>query len=432
MNYNPYATQQPVYQGVPYQQPEKPKTSAGTKAFIAILLGLLFVMVIAFGVYIAMNANSKQKQPDNPIPTEFSDIFDNDNGNNNGFGFDSVQSTEFEAEIELIADNGETQQRDSDNPVSVGTPDENAKRIELKPLPSDKDDAKYTTQYSFDTVSPSVVYVAIYEDEITDDQSTLLGQGTGTVISSDGYIITNAHVIGNSKHYLVQVSLNSEETYQAKIVGFDNWTDIAVLKIDANNLTPVTFGDSDLIEIGQDVIAIGNAGGTFKNSLTKGVVSAVNRELAINKNVKYIQSDAAINPGNSGGPLCNLYGQVIGITSAKISSNVYESMSFSIPSKTVQEIASDLMRYGYVKGRVRMGFSGTEITQEDMYYYQVPAGILISEIADDSPLKKTDIKENDIITAVDGIEITSFQDIYDILSDHKPGDKITLTVYRQE
>jgi serine protease Do len=106
-------------------------------------------------------------------------------------------------------------------------------------------------------------------------------------------------------------------------------------------------------------------------------------------------------------------------------------MSFSIPSKTVQEIASDLMRFGYVKGRVRMGFSGMEITQEDIYYYDVPSGIVILEIADDSPLKKTDIKENDIITAVDGIEITSFQDVYDILSDHKAGDKITLTIYRE-
>ena len=190
------------------------------------------------------------------------------------------------------------------------------------------------------------------------------------------------------------------------------------------------FGDSDLIEIGQDVIAIGNAGGTFKNSLTKGVVSAVNRELAINKNVKYIQSDAAINPGNSGGPLCNLYGQVVGITSAKISSNVYESMSFSIPSKTVQEIASDLMRYGYVKDRVRLGISGMEVSQEDMFYYQIPAGIIVEGIADDSPLKGV-AQENDIITAVDGIEITSFQDIYDILSDHKPGDKIKISIYRE-
>ena len=388
-------------------------------------------MLIAFGIFLSMNSK-KQGAPNNVVPPISDSTEAPDNGNDFNFGFNAQQETEFEEEIELIADNGETQLRDSDNPESVGTPDENAKQIELKPLPSDKTDAKYTTQYAFDTVSPGVVYVAVYQDEISDDNSTLIGQGTGTVISSDGYIITNAQVIQNSKQYLVQVTLSDEKSYQAKIVGFDNWTDIAVLKIDAKDLTAVTFGDSDLIEIGQDVIAIGNAGGTFKNSLTKGVVSAVNRELTINKNVKYIQSDAAINPGNSGGPLCNLYGQVIGITSVKISSNVYESMSFSIPSKTVQEIASDLMRYGYVKGRVRMGFSGYEISQEDAYYYNMPSGIYIDTISDDSPLKDTDIQEGDIITAVDGIEISSFQDVYDILSDHKAGDKITLKIYRIE
>ncbi len=439
MNYNPYLQQQYPQQPqgypqqTPYPHPEKPKTSTGTKVFIAVLIGLLVAMIVVFGVYVAYNAT--QKKPAD-VTEDLFNIENGDDQDNNGYnpfgGYDNDQiaATEFDAEIELIEDNGETQQRESDNQESVGIPDKNAEEIELLPLPKDKENASYTTQSAFDKVSKSVVSVFVYQDKITDDSSDIIGQGTGIIISSDGYLITNAHVIGNSRQYLINIRLSDKKEYQAKIVGFDTWTDIAVLKIDAKGLTPVSFGDSDLIEIGQDVIAIGNAGG-MENSLTKGIISAVDRELSISKNVKYIQSDAAINPGNSGGPLCNVYGQVIGITSAKIVSNLYESMSFSIPSRTVQEIASDLMRYGYVQNRVRLGLSGYEITSDDALYYGVPSGIVIETISSDSPLKDAGIEEGDIITAIDGITISSFQDIFDILSDHKAGDKIKISIYRE-
>ena len=421
-----------------YSQPEPPvktPTPTGTKVFIIILCTLLAAMTIGFIVYIANIPKDKDKNND-------SNGFTIEDGgkDDNGFGFgtdpysyDSDSYKEIEDEITLIEDKGETQKHDEDKEESVGKPDENVSNIKLEKLPADKDDKKYTTQSAYDSVCDSVVTVMCYEDKITDNERDIISQGTGTVISSDGYIITNAHVIGNSKVYAINIVLNNSKSYQAKVIGFDTWTDLAVLKIDAKDLKAVTFGDSELINIGDEVIAIGSPGGVkFQNSLTKGIVSAVDRELSINKYVRYIQSDAAISPGNSGGPLCNIYGQVIGITTAKTVATNYENMSFSIPSATVEEIVGDLIHYGYVKGRSRIGFSGTEITREEAFYYNCPQGVVINIIDDSGALAGTDIKEGDILVELDGEEITSFQDIYDVLADHKPDDKISFKVIRYE
>jgi len=424
----------PTVNPVDNRPAQKPPTSTGTKVFIIILIALLVALITGFAVYIAHIAD-KEKSADNSgsgitLPDDYSDPFRyNDNNGSEEQGFDSYE--EITREITLVEDKGETQKRSDDNPETVGQPDENAKELTLQPLPKDKDNEKYTTQSAYDAVSESVVTVDLYEEKISDNTSDLKGSGTGTIISADGYIITNAHVVGNSRRYAVKITMNSGETYQAKVIGYDSWTDLAVLKIDAKGLTPVVFGDSELIEIGQDVIAVGSPGGEkFKNSLTKGIVSAVDRELSINKYVKYIQSDAAISPGNSGGPLCNIYGQVIGINTAKSTATNYEAMTFSIPSETVKQIVSELMRYGYVRGRSRIGFSGTEISAEEHYYYGYPAGIYINEIDSEGAFAGVDIKEGDIVTAIDGEEVTSFQDIYAVLNQHKAGDKVEIKLSR--
>ena len=435
-NTNPYASTNRAYPAAPIPAAQqKPQTPTGTKVFIIILCALLVAMVGGFIAYVAATAGNNDGNKDN---SNLGYIID-DNGDDNGFdffGYDNGYSssyTDVEDEITLKADNGETQQRDDDNEASVGEPDAKAENITLNALPKDKDDAKYTTQSAYETVRDSVVTVVCYVDEITEDENDIVSQGTGTIISADGYIITNAHVIDNSKFYAINIVMNSGDMYQAKIIGYDTWTDLAVLKIDAKDLKPVSFGDSELIEIGDDVIAIGSPGGTkFQNSLTKGIVSAVDRELSINKYVRYIQSDAAISPGNSGGPLCNIYGQVIGITTAKTVATNFENMSFSIPSATVQEIVGDLMRYGYVKGRTRIGFSGVEVTQEEIVYYGYPAGVIVGVIDESGSLAGSDIREGDIITELDGQEITSFQDIYNVLAHHSPDDTITIKAVRPE
>ncbi len=439
---NPYYNPQNPY--AVYQQPkeQKPKTPTGTKVLIGILIGLLLIFMVAFfsscSKYLFYD-KSNDDESNNPLsgyatepPTEF--IFGFDDSISPYFNnAPSFEGDSFDEKITLMADEGETQEKSKDEKANTSKPDEKASGVDFDDIPKDKEDKKYTTQSAYNTVTDSVVSIICYQDKITDNEADIIGEGTGTVISSDGYIVTNSHVIGDTNTYKIKVVLNNSEEYEAKIAGYDTRTDLAVVKIDAKNLSYAKFSDSSLVEVGQDVVAIGNPGGSsFQNSLTKGIVSAVERELDLGANVNYIQIDAAINPGNSGGPLCNLYGQVIGINTAKISADAYEGMGFAIPSNKVAQIANDLIHYGYVKDRVRIGIMGREVDEEMKYNYDVPNGVLITEIAEDGPLYNTDIKEFDIITAIDGKEVSTFQEIFAILEEHKPGDKVTLTLYRLE
>ena len=306
--------------------------------------------------------------------------------------------------------------------------------VTLNPLPSDSSDtSKYTTQSAYEKVSKSTVGIVCYEKN-SSVSSEPASQGTGIVITEDGYISTNSHVIGDSKTaYKIQVVTSDNKTHDATIVGFDTRTDLAVLKINAKNLTPAEFGNSELVKVGQDVLAIGNPGGIdFQNSLTRGVVSALDRELDLSTQVTYIQTDAAINPGNSGGPLCNIYGQVIGVNTAKISLDSYENMGFAIPSVTAKDIIDDLMKQGFVSDRVRIGITGIEISAATAETYNVPKGILIDSISEGGPCDNTKLQKNDIIYAIDGEEVASFKEVYQILGKHKPGDKVTLSVHRVE
>ena len=314
----------------------------------------------------------------------------------------------------------------NENPYSKDTV------IDLVPLPSDKDDtSKYTTQYAYNIISDSTVGVVCY---VKGNNTAVKSQGTGIIISEDGYIVTNSHVIGDSKTlYDVRVTTVDGTSYEAIVVGYDSRTDLAVLKVNGKNMKAAAFADSDEAYIGQDVIAVGNPGGMdFQNSLTKGILSAKDRKLNLSTQVSFLQTDAAINPGNSGGALCNLHGQVIGVTSAKISSDAYEGMGFAIPSRTVKEVVDDLVAQGFVEGRVRIGITGQAVTSAMMQYYDIPSGILVSSIDEDGPCADTELEKDDIITMFDGKEIKSFSDMYNYLAEHKAGDKVTLTVYRME
>ena len=199
---------------------------------------------------------------------------------------------------------------------------------------------------------------------------------------------------------------------------------------DAKGLTPATFGDSSQLEVGQDIIVVGNPGGLdYQNTTTKGVISALDRKLSTSSLTKYIQTDAAINPGNSGGPLVNYYGQVVGITTSKIVSETYEGMGFAIPSQTVKNIVDTLVKNGYVEGRVKIGISGIAVTSDQASNYNIPQGIYVQSIVSGGPCDDTSLKEGDIITEVDGETIASFADVYAILETHKPGDKIKVKYY---
>lgn len=280
----------------------------------------------------------------------------------------------------------------------------------------------------YQQVAPSIVGVITYNPS-AGLVSSAAGQGSGIIMTADGYIVTNSHVIGNSNKYTVTVVTSDRKEYPAKVVGYDTRTDLAVLKIDASGLKAAEFGNSDQLAVGARVLAIGNPGGLeFYNTLTSGLISALNRSLGANSLVKYIQTDAAINPGNSGGALLNMYGQVIGVNVAKASD--YEGIGFAIPVNTVKTIVDSIVSKGYVAGRVKLGIVLRPLSAYEAKVNDVPQGLLVMEISNGSNVASEGLKVGDIITKFDGVDTTSTSSLYSELSKHNPGDSVKLTVYR--
>lgn len=305
---------------------------------------------------------------------------------------------------------------------------ESAIKFESKP----QDTNEYTAESIYEVLAPSVVGVVVY-DSSSDIISAPKSEGSGVVINERGYIVTNSHVVGNSKQSSVKIVFHDGEEVSGKVIGYDTKTDIAVIKVDKTSLKQATFGNSDEAKVGSSVLALGNPLGLdFAGSLTKGIISAVNRS----KNgspkslVKYIQTDTAINPGNSGGPLINMYGQVIGINCEKIALPHYEGMGFAIPSNMVKSVVDDIIAKGYVTGRVRLGLIGKVVSNYQSQMYNVPIGIIVSEISSDSNLKQAGIQIGDIITKINDINITDLDTFYAELESHSPGSTVKLTVYR--
>lgn len=282
----------------------------------------------------------------------------------------------------------------------------------------------------YEKESPAIVGICVYNQGSQPGDDPAM-EGSGIIISENGYIMTNSHVINDSNEFPVEVVLSTEERYVATVVGFDKRTDLAVVKIEATGLPVATLGNSDDLRVGDWVLAIGNPGGLdYNNSLTRGIVSALNRPVdsKAQSAMKYIQTDAAINPGNSGGALFNMYGQVIGINTSKIQG--YEGMGFAIPITTAKDIVDDIISNGYVAGRVRLGLTGSIVSEYHSRIYNLPQGVIILSLSDDSDLKNKGVMEDDIITKINGKDVTSMDDIYDELANHVPGDTVTLTIYR--
>lgn len=429
--YTPPVNPQPPYQnqqqqdyyrmtyGVP--KPEKQRMSPGLKALIIIIISVLTACVLGFTVYITHISNTSKQSSQTPGNSFSDDIFGGDFFGDFGGGYEFTQPTSPTFSQEQSSDK-KYEQSDASDKI-----DPDYKGVVLESKPKDKTSTKYNASYSFNKLHNSVVGVVCYyeEDEGTENYQS---QGTGIIITDNGYIVTNSHVIGNSrKAYIIKVITADKKEYTAGVVGYDSRSDLAVLKIHAKGLQVAQFGSSLLTEITEEVIAIGNPSGIeFQNSVTKGIVSALDREVSTSNNVEFIQIDAAINPGNSGGPLCNMYGQVIGINTAKIASQEYEGMGFAIPSATMKKIVDDIIRYGYVTNRVKVGISGVAV-----YEQQAGAnGIQISSITEGGPMDGTGAEVEDIITAVDGEKVTTFAEIFDILEKHKEGDKVKVTLYR--
>lgn len=399
------------------QYPQK-KTKGGIIALIIVLCSLLTIGFIGMMVY-GFSTDIKE------------DLNSDRSDSGNSFRLPNKDSTTPFETLPDTSSQGKTHdESDYSNKVNK---DYSGMKLESNPKDA-KTSNSYTAAKASEKVSDSVVGILCYSDDVPDqaDTTTASSQGSGIIFSQDGYVITNAHVIGNSKTaYAIRVVTSDGKEYKAGVVGYDSRTDIAVLKMDdAKGLTPATFGDSSQLEVGQDIIVVGNPGGLdYQNTTTKGVISALDRKLSTSSLTKYIQTDAAINPGNSGGPLVNYYGQVVGITTSKIVSETYEGMGFAIPSQTVKNIVDTLVKNGYVEGRVKIGISGIAVTSDQASNYNIPQGIYVQSIVSGGPCDGTSLKEGDIITEVDGETITSFADVYAILETHKPGDKIKVKYY---
>ena len=399
------------------QYPQK-KTKGGIIALIIVLCSLLTIGFIGMMVY-GFSADIKE------------DLNNDRSDSGNSFRLPNKDSTTPFETLPDTSSQGKTHD-ESDYSDKVNK-DYSGMKLESNPKDA-KTNNSYTAAKASEKVSDSVVGILCYSDDVPDqaDTTTASSQGSGIIFSQDGYVITNAHVIGNSKTaYAIRVVTSDGKVYKAGVVGYDSRTDIAVLKMDdAKGLTPATFGDSSQLEVGQDIIVVGNPGGLdYQNTTTKGVISALDRKLSTSSLTKYIQTDAAINPGNSGGPLVNYYGQVVGITTSKIVSETYEGMGFAIPSQTVKNIVVTLVKNGYVEGRVKIGISGIAVTSDQASNYNIPQGIYVQSIVSGGPCDGTSLEEGDIITEVDGETITSFADVYAILETHKPGDKIKVKYY---
>lgn len=388
-SYNPYGWQPPSYSPAPAPGgPSKPpkKKKSGTGVLIGVLGGLCALTIITLSVLLVLAWDDGIRLP----------------GTTSGGGATS--------------------------PVSRN-PD--APKVQIQEL--DEDTQGKSTREIVEMNLDSTVIVKMYSSQsgysIGEQQ---VGEASGIVLSADGYIITNWHVVVNEDtgepYSRVSVTLYDGTVFdEVETIGYDQSTDLAVIKVAATNLTPAEFGDSSQLQIGDKVVALGNAGG-LSWTATQGIVSGLARDVYEDTGyaIKCLQVDAAINPGNSGGPLMNAAGQVVAVNSAKIVLDGYEGLGFSIPITEAQVIVNDLIEYGYVTGRVTLGIRGVTINQAEY------KGFLIDSINEGSPLEGTGAQRGDLITHIDGVRVNNYGELRSELSKHSAGDTVTLTLLRVE
>ena len=414
-----YSSYQTFYQPgngfTPSPSPKKPKKNR-TLAVIIIIF-IICALVAGYGVWASSNANTNSDSSEKTTVSQSED---------------STKGGSAQAQVESSDSNPE---KDKDgNLTAVGVSKNNRDSCVGITVYTEQSDYYYFYSYG-------------NEQNNKDGDKVASGEGSGVIMAEkDGktYIMTCAHVIADATSF--KVTLENDKEYDAEMAGYDSQTDIGVLAIKATGLKVAKFGDSKDIEVGERCVAIGCPGGlTFKNSVTEGIVSAL--DVPVSSQIGYknecIQVDAAINPGNSGGALFNMQGQVIGINSSKIASTEYEGMGFAVPSNTAVETANSIIKNGYVAGRARIGIeynslsvytSASKILEalSEKGYKDAQGTMVIQVIEDDCDLKNKGIKQYDMIVAVDGETLTSTDVMTSKLSSCKPGDTITLTIARIE
>ena len=307
-------------------------------------------------------------------------------------------------------------------------------KIQLDTIPVETGELMTAAQVYAANVNSTVGITTSITTNFWGYQTTSAASGSGFIITADGYILTNYHVIEDAN--TITVALYDGTTYPASLVGYDESNDLAVLKVEAENLVPVILGSSDDLNVGDSVVAIGNPLGELTFSLTAGLISAKDREVTLSGSVTMdlLQTDCAINSGNSGGALFNLYGEVVGITNAKYSSSSSSSASidnigFAIPIDSVRSIVESIIEKGYIS-KPYIGVSVLDVSEQTQAY-GIPAGAAIQQITEDSPAQAAGLQTGDIITAVDGTAITGSKDLVAVIGKTEVGQELKLTVYRQ-
>lgn len=307
---------------------------------------------------------------------------------------------------------------------SVVLTDQNGQEVEVM-----------SVQDIVENVKNSVVEIqtSVTKTNIFLQQFVSSGAGSGVILSKDGLIVTNHHVIEEAD--TIKVRLNNGEEYDATLIASDAQSDLAVLRISADNLQPAVVGDSSTLKVGEDVVAIGNPLGSLGGTVTEGILSALDREITIDdQKMTLLQTSAAINPGNSGGGLFNAKGELIGIVNAKSSGSGIEGLGFAIPVNEMKSVVEDLVETGKVQGRLALGIRFYEISsvQQAMKHGVNTLGLLVSEVEANSNAARAGIQANDIIVEVDGEQITTKEDLTSILNNHKVGDNMDITVVRNK
>lgn len=304
-------------------------------------------------------------------------------------------------------------------------------------------DGTYTyTRDLVSVVKDSIVYIEVFYVNYR-GQETLYGAGSGIIISKDGYIITNAHVAENDYYTVSRLVVNVNTTdpnngtsvstaYDATLVGSDTDTDLAVLKIKPDgDLPAANLGDSDKLSLGDDVVVIGNPLG-LETSVSKGVVSGLNRQVYDDNSISAIQTDTAINSGNSGGGLFNMYGEVVGVVNMKLINDNAENVGFAITINDAKSVISDLITKGYVSGRPILGITCVQVSDYVGAIRGMTPGLVVTDIDQTMAIADSGLVVGDTITAIDGTEVRTFDEVSEILKDKKPGDKVTATVIRTD
>ena len=344
--------------------------------------------------------------------------------------FAQLKTQKLEDNAMTFSDQGQTASYfldPSESTDSIETHASDSASIDLQPTPESAENYAEEDALSWQEIYDRNIASVV---SILCDNST----GTGVVLTADGYIITNSHVVEDAG--TVRVRLTDGEEYPAMIIGSDAVSDLAVLYIECNGLTPATFGNSDSLRVGDAVAAIGDPMGVqFHGTMTDGIVSAINRNVTVSgRTMTLIQTNAALNSGNSGGPLINCYGQVIGINTMKIGaftdSAGVEGIGFAIPSATVKDIVDQLITQGYVSGRPTLGIEGEALSSFYQHYYRLPAGLYITHVDPGSDGYKQGIRDGDMLLSVDNQRITTMDELKSILYDREVGEIVEVIIYR--